>query len=234
MIKAILTDIEGTTSSLDFVHKVLFPYARERMAGFLRENAGKPEVRAQLEAIGRELGVQQPSLEDALAQLLRWMDEDRKITPLKALQGMLWEEGYRKGDFTGHMYPDAVEWLRRWHERGLRLYVYSSGSVQAQRLLFAHTPAGDLTPLFSGYFDTTIGSKREADSYRRIAEALGLDPSEILFLSDMPAELDAARTAGMRVLGLARQGEPMSTQAALHRWCRDFAEVDEELHKMQD
>ncbi|TQV64705.1 MAG: acireductone synthase [Halothiobacillaceae bacterium] len=225
MIKAIVTDIEGTTSSIDFVHKVLFPYARERIADFVRQRAGEPAVQEQIEAVGREVGDDHIPLEEAIHYLVEWIDEDRKITPLKALQGMLWEEGYRNGDFTGHMYPDAVEWLRRWHAQGLRLYVYSSGSVQAQELLFRHSDAGDLTPLFAGHFDTTIGAKREADAYRVIAEALELPPAEILFLSDMPAELDAARAAGMQVLGLARHGEPMSTQAAAHRWCRDFAEV---------
>ncbi|HET19533.1 MAG TPA: acireductone synthase [Chromatiales bacterium] len=227
MIKAIVTDIEGTTSSIDFVHKVLFPYARERIADFVRQNSENPEVREQVEAVGREVGDDHIPLEEAILHLVEWIDEDRKITPLKALQGMLWEEGYRRGDFTGHMYPDAVEWLRRWHGQGVRLYVYSSGSVQAQKLLFAHSDAGDLTPLFSGYFDTAIGSKREAEAYRLITEALELPPAEILFLSDMPAELEAAKAAGMSVLGLARHGEPMSTQAAAHRWCRDFGEVDE-------
>ncbi|MEW6692353.1 MAG: acireductone synthase [Pseudomonadota bacterium] len=225
-IQAIVTDIEGTTSSIDFVHKVLFPYARGRIADFVRQNADRPEVKEQIEAVGREVGDDHIPLEEAILHLVEWIDEDRKITPLKALQGMLWEEGYRHGDFTGHMYPDAVEWLRRWHDEGIRLYVYSSGSVQAQRLLFAHSDAGDLTPLFSGYFDTTIGSKREAEAYRLIAEALELPPAEILFLSDMPAELDAAKAAGLQVLGLARQGEPMSSQAAAHRWCRNFDEVD--------
>lgn len=231
MIKAIVTDIEGTTSSIDFVHKVLFPYARERIADFVRQNADNPEVREQIEAVGREVGDDHIPLEEAILHLVEWIDEDRKITPLKALQGMLWEEGYRKGDFTGHMYPDAVEWLHRWHEQGVRLYVYSSGSVQAQQLLFAHSDAGDLTPLFSGHFDTTIGSKRETDAYRLITEALELPADEILFLSDMPAELEAAKAAGMRVLGLARHGEPMSTQAAAFLWCRDFAEVDELMNQ---
>ncbi|MEW6444965.1 MAG: acireductone synthase [Pseudomonadota bacterium] len=230
MIKAIVTDIEGTTSSIDFVHKVLFPYARERIADFVRANADTPDVREQITAIGREAGDDHIPLEEAVHLLIEWIDEDRKITPLKVLQGMLWEEGYRSGDFTGHMYPDAVEWLRRWHDRGIRLYVYSSGSVQAQKLLFGHSEAGDLTSLFSGHFDTTVGSKREPEAYRLIAEAAELAPSEILFLSDMPAELEAARAAGMHAFGLARQGEPMSTQAAAFIWCRDFGEVDAALH----
>ncbi|MGK0673649.1 MAG: acireductone synthase [Halothiobacillaceae bacterium] len=226
-IKAIVTDIEGTTSSIDFVHKVLFPYARSRIADFVRQNIDRPEVREQIEAVGREVGDDHLPLEEAILHLVEWIDEDRKITPLKALQGMLWEEGYRNGDFTGHVYPDAANWLRRWHEEGMRLYVYSSGSVQAQKLLFAHSDAGDLTPLFSGYFDTTLGSKREAEAYRLMAEALELPPAEILFLSDMPAELDAAKAAGFQVLGLARQAEPMSAQAAAYLWCRNFDEVNE-------
>jgi enolase-phosphatase E1 len=227
MIKAIVTDIEGTTSSIDFVHKVLFPYAREHVAGFVRQRVHEAAVKEQIEAVGREVGDDRIPLEEAIHHLIEWIDEDRKITPLKALQGMLWEEGYRNGDFTGHMYPDAVEWLRLWHEAGLRLYVYSSGSIQAQKLLFGHSDAGDLTPMFSGYFDTTIGSKREAEAYRLIAEAVELAPADILFLSDMPAELDAAKAAGMQAMGLARQGEPMPIPAAVHHWCRDFAEVAE-------
>lgn len=231
-IKAIVTDIEGTTSSIDFVNKVLFPYARERIADYVRLRANEPAVKEQLEAVGREVGDEHIPLEEAIHHLLEWIDEDHKITPLKVLQGMLWEQGYRNGDFTGHIYADAIEWLRRWHEEGIRLYVYSSGSVQAQTLLFGHSDAGDLTPLFSGYFDTTIGNKREVDAYRLMADALELRPAEILFLSDMPAELDAARAAGFQVLGLARHGEPMSTQAAVHRWCRGFDEVDEEMRSI--
>jgi enolase-phosphatase E1 len=231
-IKAIVTDIEGTTSSIDFVHKVLFPYARERIADFVRQHADEPEVREQIDAIGREAGDDHIPLEEAIHLLIEWIDEDRKITPLKALQGMLWEHGYRNGDFTGHMYPDAVEWLNRWHERGIRLYVYSSGSIQAQKLLFGHSDVGDLTSLFSGYFDTTIGNKREVAAYRLISEALELPPAEILFLSDIPGELDAAKSAGLSVLGLARHAEPMSVSAAAHRWCHDFAEVDEDMREM--
>ncbi|MGD9888869.1 MAG: acireductone synthase [Halothiobacillaceae bacterium] len=226
MIKAIVTDIEGTTSSIDFVHNTLFPYARKHLADFVRENAAHPEVREQLKAIERELGEAHLSLDEALAHLMEWMDEDRKLTPLKALQGMLWEAGYRQGDFTGHVYADAVTYLRAWHEQGLRLYVYSSGSVQAQKLLFAHAEAGDLTGLFAGYFDTAIGGKREPASYALIAEALDLPAQDILFLSDIPAELVAAKAAGLQAIGLARHAQPMSMDAAAFEWCRDFADVD--------
>ena len=222
MIKAIVTDIEGTTSSIRFVHEVLFPYARQRIAAFVREHAGQPEVETQLEAVGREAGAAL-DLEDAIQQLIDWIDADKKITPLKALQGMIWEAGFRGGDFTGHVYPDAVRHLRDWHERGIPLYVFSSGSVQAQRLLFGYSDVGDLTPLFSGFYDTRIGPKREAAAYSAFAADIGLAPADILFLSDIEGELDAARAAGMQTLWLVRDGEP--DPAAGHRQIKDFDAV---------
>jgi enolase-phosphatase E1 len=200
MIKAIVTDIEGTTSSLSFVKDVLFPYSRARMADYVRDHAHDPGVRAQLDEVRRLAG---GHLNDE--EVIAWIDEDRKITPLKALQGMIWQAGYRRGDFHGHVYEDAVRNLRRWKQQGLRLYVFSSGSVLAQKLLFGHTEYGDLTPLFTGYFDTTIGAKREADAYRTIAREIGLAPTEIQFLSDIREELDAARTAGMKTCWLTRE-----------------------------
>jgi enolase-phosphatase E1 len=203
MIEAIVTDIEGTTSSLSFVKDVLFPYARARMDAFVREHGSEPAVRKLLDEVRAAAG--RPLTEaETVAQLRQWIDEDKKITPLKALQGMIWEAGYRQGDFTGHVYEDAARNLRRWKERGIRLYVFSSGSVQAQRLLFAHSDYGDLTPLFSGYFDTAIGAKREAAAYQKIAAAVAAPPAHILFLSDIEEELDAARAAGMQTLHLAR------------------------------
>lgn len=204
MIKAILTDIEGTTSSLSFVKDVLFPYARERMADFVRAHGQESAVRKLLDEVKQLSGAANDA--DATRQLMRWIDEDRKVTPLKALQGMIWEEGYRQGHFKGHVYEDAARKLKEWHAQGVKLYVFSSGSVQAQKLLFAHTDYGDLTPLFSGYFDTTVGNKREAASYKAIADAIGLSPNEILFLSDIKEELDAAGGTGMHVLWLIREG----------------------------
>jgi enolase-phosphatase E1 len=219
MIKAVVTDIEGTTSSLSFVKDVLFPYARERMEDFVRRHGHEAAVRDQLDAVRAETGKPLSDAEIA-AQLLRWIDEDKKITTLKALQGMIWEAGYRRGDFTGHVYEDAARNLRRWKEQGISLYVFSSGSVQAQRLIFGNSDHGDLTHLFSGYFDTTIGTKREADAYRRIAAAVGAAPSQILFLSDIKEELDAARAAGMLTMWLKREG-PLDPRAA-HVQVRDF------------
>jgi enolase-phosphatase E1 len=183
VIKAVVTDIEGTTTSLSFVKDELFPYARARMAAFVRARADDPGVKEALEqaralmAEARGVSPDEMSLEEIIRQLERWIDEDRKITPLKQLQGLIWEQGYRDGELFGHLYPDAVSVLRSWHEQGIALYVYSSGSIHAQKLLFGHTTFGDLTPLFSGYFDTTTGPKQEAESYRRIVAAIGL-PAE--------------------------------------------------------
>ncbi len=206
-IEAIVTDIEGTTTAIAFVHKTLFPYARERLADFVAAHADEPEVRAQLDAAKREAG--DPAMSDGavVAVLRRWIDEDRKITPLKALQGLIWAEGYHAGRLQGHLYDDAIVGLRAGHAAGKRLYVYSSGSVAAQKLIFGHTPAGDLTPLFSGYFDTTTGPKMEAASYRKIAETIGAAPARILFLSDSIQEITAARQAGLRTVQMRRPGE---------------------------
>lgn len=219
MVRAIVTDIEGTTSSLSFVKDVLFPYARQHLAAYVAAHAHEPEVRALLDDANREAG---GGLDDAgvVAQLERWIDEDRKITPLKSLQGLIWAAGYRNGDFKGHIYADAAAQLRAWHARGIKLYVYSSGSVYAQQLLFGHSEAGDLTPLFSGYYDTHIGGKREADAYRVIADDIGLPAGEILFLSDIVEELDAAQAAGMRTVQLVRDGELDARPR--HRQVRDF------------
>lgn len=198
-IRAVLTDIEGTTSSISFVKDVLFPYARRALPTFVATRGNNPAVRKWLDAVAAENG---GMCNDAMVVevLQGWIDEDRKHTALKALQGMIWADGYRHADFTAHIYPDVPAQLRAWHAAGLKLHVYSSGSVPAQRLFFGHSDAGDLTGLFSGWFDTEVGGKREADSYRGIAEALGLPASEVLFLSDIVQELDAAREAGMRTV----------------------------------
>jgi enolase-phosphatase E1 len=224
MIKAIVTDIEGTTSSLSFVKDVLFPYARAHLAGFVAQHQDDAQVRQLLDEAKQEASDASLSDEAIVAQMMRWIDEDRKVTPLKSLQGLIWEHGYQNGDYTGHMYDDAVACLRKWHTAGIRLYVYSSGSVHAQKLLFGHSDHGDLTPLFSDYFDTHIGHKREAEAYRNISESIGLPAGEILFLSDIEEELDAARAAGMHTCWLVRDGEP-DTHAA-HPQVRDFNTIN--------
>lgn len=222
MVQAVVTDIEGTTSSLSFVKDVLFPYSAQHLPEFVRTHAEDPEVRPLLEDARSLVG---GNLDDEglVARMLEWIAADQKVTPLKALQGLIWEAGYREGDFKGHVYADAAQALRAWRERGLRLYVYSSGSVQAQKLLFGHTEYGDLTPLFSGYFDTHIGGKRETESYRRIAETLSLPPEEILFLSDVQAELDAARAAGFKTVALMREGV---VPAQGHLLASSFEEIE--------
>ncbi|GIX21832.1 MAG: enolase-phosphatase E1 [Gammaproteobacteria bacterium] len=205
MKPAIVTDVEGTTSAIDFVKSVLFPYARRRMADFVRARADDPAVQAVLDEVRRAAGADL-SLEACLAQLDAWAAADAKVTPLKTLQGMIWAEGYAEGALEGHVYPDAAAVLRRWRAAGHPLYVYSSGSVQAQKLLFAHSSEGDLAPLFSGHFDTTVGGKKDPQSYRRIAERLE-GAGAPWFLSDMPEELAAAQAAGWRVVQLRRPGE---------------------------
>lgn len=222
MIKAIVTDIEGTTTSLSFVHDVLFPYAKQRMAAFVRDHAQDPAVASHLNEVRREAG-EALDIEGIIARLLEWIEQDKKITPLKALQGMIWENGYRQGDFTGHVYADAVERLKQWHARGIRLYIFSSGSVEAQKLLFGFSDAGDLTPLFSGYFDTRIGNKREPAAYAAITRELGLPTGDILFLSDIEAELDAARAGGMQTIWLVRGAEP--DPDAAHTQVKDFTGI---------
>ena len=205
MIKAIVTDIEGTTSSLSFVKEVLFPYSHAHLADFVRHHADESPVKALLEEVC-QIASKQLNTEQVITQLINWIDQDKKVTPLKSLQGLIWEAGYRQGDFTGHVYTDAAENLKKWHSQGLDLYVYSSGSVYAQKLLFAHTDFGDLTPLFSGYFDTHIGGKQQAESYQHIAEAIGLPAEQLLFLSDISEELNAAKAAGFATIQLIREG----------------------------
>lgn len=226
----ILTDIEGTTSSISFVKGVLFPYARAKLPAFVREHGRDPEVRRWLDAAAVEISAS--ACQDAVIveTLQGWIDEDRKHTALKALQGMVWQAGYREGDFTAPLYPDVAPALRAWHAAGHLLAVYSSGSVPAQRLLFAHTDAGDLTPLFSGFFDTEVGGKREAASYRAIAAKLARQPGDILFLSDVVAELDAAREAGLRTVLLDRRDDyphpRTGTAANGHARAESFADID--------
>lgn len=202
--RAIITDIEGTTSSLSFVHDVLFPYSRARLAAYVRDHAAS--LGPLLDTVRTKASDPALTVEDCIALLLAWHDDDLKIGPLKTLQGMIWAEGFAAQSLQGHVYPDAVTALRLWHARGIPLYIYSSGSVAAQKLLFGHSAWGDLTPLFAGHFDTAVGGKKEVGSYRAIADALRLPPADLLFLSDVEAELSAAREAGFKVILLVRDG----------------------------
>ena len=222
MVKAIVTDIEGTTSSIDFVHNVLFPYASRHLPEFVRNSQSVPAVVPGLDAVRAEAGEADADIERVIAVLLQWIDQDRKATALKSLQGLIWKHGYENGDFTGHLYDDASRKLGEWCNAGIDLYVYSSGSVGAQKLLFGHSDAGDLRPLFRGYFDTRIGHKRDTDSYRQIVDKIGAPTSEILFLSDVADELDAAADAGMQTFQLVRDDKVVPGN---HRIAHDFDEV---------
>ena len=220
-IRAILTDIEGTTSSISFVKDVLFPYAYRHLPDYVAAHRDDPEVRRWLDATVAEEGLAAGDEAGAIAALRRWIEEDRKATPLKALQGLIWADGYASGQYRAHVYAEVPARLAAWKASGLPLYVYSSGSVAAQKLFFGYSEAGDLTPLFSGYYDTEIGGKREAISYTRIAQDIGMAPGDILFLSDIVEELDAAREAGLATTWLCRS--PLACPAdARHPCVADF------------
>ncbi len=221
MVEAVLLDIEGTTTPIRFVHDVLFPYARAQLPALLRDRAGDPVVAAEVTAIRKAVPDAEP-----LATLMAWMDRDEKATPLKALQGMVWDAGYADGSLQGAIYPDVAPALRRWRAAGLRLAVYSSGSVAAQRLIFRHSTAGDLSPLFEGHFDTTTGPKRDAASYAAIAAALAVLPGALLFLSDVAEELDAAANAGLRTCQVVR-AEDGTIAAGRHPSAMDFDAVSQ-------
>ena len=220
-VDAVVLDIEGTTTSVAFATDVLYPYARERLPNYVRQHRAEPEVAAILDEAREAGGVWND--EAVVVRMCHWMERDQKVTPLKTLQGLIWEEGYRRGELVSHLYPDVAPALRDWHARGIGLYIYSSGSVHAQRLIYGHTVAGDLTPLLSGYFDTRTGHKREVGSYRRIAEAIAVPPGRILFLSDVREELDAAREAGWQTVWIVRERLP--GLPAAHRRVTRFDQI---------
>ena len=226
MIKAILTDIEGTCTSLSFVKQTLFPYARARIADYVKQHRNDSEIASQLAAVRTLMKNPQANIDEVCEQLTQWIDQDNKATPLKAIQGYLWQQGYEHKDYYGHLYPDAYQKFTEWYKQGLLLCVFSSGSVKAQKLLFAHTEFGDLTGLFSAYFDTSTGAKGDPNAYRRIATQIGITPEHVLFLSDIEAELDAAQSAGMQTRCLQR--ENALTPKSKHRCHPDFAAINVE------
>ena len=205
----ILTDIEGTTSSISFVADELFPYFRNNISDLLALKdrlVVKESFDETIQLAQSEDGETLVTDQEIIDKLVRWSLEDRKITPLKTLQGVLWDSGYRDGELKGHVYPEVAANLKNWKEQGIDLGVFSSGSVAAQKLIFGYSIAGDLTPYFSSYFDTNTGGKREAGTYAKIAEELQINPGEILFLSDIAEELEAAESSGFQTLQLARDG----------------------------
>jgi enolase-phosphatase E1 len=222
--KAALFDIEGTVGSISFVQDVLFPYARERIASFVRHNREEPEVRAILDMAAREAGVDVHDLPAIINALHVWSDTDVKVTPLKELQGLIWKGGFESGAIEAELYEDAVEAMHRFRAAGVRLFIYSSGSIAAQKMLFSNTTDGDLRPWIEGYFDTTTGPKKEVASYAHIASRMKLPPSEVVFFSDVAAELDAAREAGMQTVQLARPQDGV-TAAGTHPAAETFAGI---------
>lgn len=226
-IKAVVTDIEGTTTSISFVHDVLFPVARNRMYDYLKLHVSEHEKEIAIlksrVAEEEERDYENISLADVVALLRSYIDEDRKDTSLKNIQGKIWKEEYQKGRVTGHLYDDVLPVLKSWKDSGLLLAVYSSGSVEAQKLLYSHSDAGDISSLFSAWFDTKVGGKRETPSYQKIATELALPAGEILFLSDIEAELDAAKEAGFQTIQLVREG---TTPSDHHQKVASFSEID--------
>ncbi len=226
MVKAILLDIEGTVAPISFVKDVLFPFSKERMEGFVREHIEKPEIKQTIEEVkkieGKEL-----SLEEVIETLKRWIDEDKKITPLKDIQGFIWEEGFKSGKIKALLYEDAYKKLLQWKEKGIPMYIYSSGSVKAQKLFFSHTQHGNILDFFSGHFDTKIGNKKEKQSYERISKEIGLKPEEILFLSDNPEEIKAAAQAGMKAVRVVRKNDAEYIQGFPYPQISSFDELKE-------
>jgi enolase-phosphatase E1 len=239
-IAVLLLDIEGTTTPIDFVFQVLFPYARARVKDFLEAHMSLPSVQSDIAGLIEQnaddarRGLDPPMLSeleerlslDALEAYTRWlMDRDRKTTPLKSLQGKIWDEGYRRGVLHSQVFEDVPRAFNRWRERGKRICIYSSGSVLAQKLLFANTEAGDLTSFIEGYFDTNIGAKKDPESYRGIARELGLEPPDLLFISDVVDELEAASSAGLQTLLCIRPGNHPQTPASTHSIIETFDQV---------
>ena len=231
-VRGILLDIEGTTTPIAFVHDVLFGYARDHAREFLAANVAAEEVGADIALLRDEHaadvkeGRNPPPLVSDVATYVEWLIAlDRKSTGLKSLQGKIWRQGYLDGSLKSQVFADVAPAFERWRGRGLSISIFSSGSVLAQQLLFAHTEAGDLTPLIDNYFDTNTGKKGEAESYRRIADALNLPPAHILFISDIVTELDAANEAGMKTLLSIRAGNAPQPNIERYSSIRTFDSI---------
>ena len=239
-LRGVVLDIEGTTTSISFVFDKLFNYSREHVRDYLARHFDTDCVRADIQLLREEHSKdtreekQPPPLDDpgspteidSLATYVNWLiDLNRKSTGLKSLQGKIWHEGYADGTLRSHVFPDVAPALARWRYAGLSINIFSSGSALAQQLLFAHTEAGDLTPFINNYFDTTIGKKGEAESYRRIADSIGVRPDELLFVSDIVAELAAAREAGMKTVLSIRPGNQPQESADQYPNIHSFDEL---------
>ena len=228
-IRAIVLDVEGTTTPVAFVYTVLFPYARAHAAAYLRREEKSDALQPALEWLHAEQrddlarGRQPPA---PLVEYIGWlMDQDRKSPGLKALQGLVWRDGFESGELHGQVYPDVPPALERWRTQGREIYIYSSGSVLAQQLLFGSADGGDLRPLLNRYFDTGVGAKTAAASYRAIAAAVHAEPAALLFVSDVAAELDAAREAGLQTALCVRESENQASATNRHSMIRSFDEI---------
>jgi enolase-phosphatase E1 len=221
---AVLLDIEGTTTPISFVYNVLFPFARKHLPNYLESRANKADL-AQLRAeYAKEEGPFIP-VSDLTSYALRLMDQDRKSTALKSIQGKIWEHGYRDGILHSEVFDDVAPALVRWKEAGRKIAIFSSGSVLAQKLLFAHSNKGDLTSFIDNYFDTTTGQKKTPESYDRIASMMRVTPAQVIFISDVTGELDAAAATGMQTLLCVRPGNHPQTNDQKHKIIHSFDEV---------
>jgi len=223
VVKALLLDVEGTVAPLTFVKEVLFPYSEKKLLSFLKERWEDPQVKKLIKEAEELSGRKLSSPEEAEELFREWIKKDLKVAPLKEIQGHVWEEGFKRGELKAPLYRDACKKIKEWHGKGYRLFVYSSGSVKAQKLFFSHTECGDLTPYFEGFFDTRTGLKKEKTSYEKIAQKIGLPPSEVLFVSDNPEELRAAKEAGMKVVQSVREGVEPSPEFPQ---IRSFEEIE--------
>lgn len=225
--EAVVMDVEGTVGSLSHVREVLFPYARQRLARWVAENWEDGPCRSAAEQVRALTGRPDLDRDGVVEALLAWADADAKVRPLKEVQGLVWAAGYRDGELHGHLYPDVPEALRRWRRQGIARFVFSSGSVDAQRQWFRHADVGDASGLVDGYFDlATAGPKHDPDSYRSIARSIAYDPGRVLFLSDVEEELRAAAAAGWQAVGVRRPGDPRGARIP---GCPTVAGLDDPL-----
>ena len=225
MDKVILVDIEGTISPISFVKEVMFPYSKKKLEEFLKNNFEKPEIKEIISEIEKIVG-KKLSLDEVIEILKKWIDEDKKITPLKEIEGYIWEEGFKTGELKAPLFEDAYNKLKEWKDKGYKIYIYSSGSVKAQKLFFSHSIYGNILNLFNGHFDTKIGNKKEKNSYLRIAQEIGAKPEDIIFLSDSLEEIKAAKEAGLQVIKVSRDGETDWIDNLDIKQIKDFSEID--------
>ena len=224
MIKAILLDIEGTVAPISFMKDVLFPYSKERLEKFINENKDNEKVKSILDEV-RKIEGKNLTIDEIIQTLKSWIDEDKKITPLKDIQGLIWKEGFETGKLKAPLYEDAYNKLKEWKGK-YKLYIYSSGSVEAQKLFFSHTNYGNILDWFSGHFDTKVGNKKESKSYKKISEKIGFTPEEIVFLSDNPDEITASANAGMNAIRVVRPSDAKYIENFPYKQIKNFYELD--------